>query len=91
MHTPVHAKNALKLDISSGAFFATRSCCTDRKPLWAILSLELNWTFPVKAWWVKDSLETHDLTTLSFAYAVSCESIWIGMTYAALLWLRLRH
>jgi hypothetical protein len=41
--------------------------------------------FRRKAWWVKDGHKTPDSTTSSFASVVSCESIRIGLTYAALL------
>jgi len=41
--------------------------------------------FMWKARWVKDGHKTPDSTTSSFAGVVSCESIIIGLTYAALL------
>ena len=41
--------------------------------------------FTRKARWVKDGHKTPDSTTLSFADVVSCESIWIALTYAGLL------
>jgi hypothetical protein len=41
--------------------------------------------FTRKARWVKDGHKTPDSTTSSFAGVVSCESIRIGLTYAALL------
>ncbi len=40
--------------------------------------------FTRKAWWVNDGHKTPDSSTLSFAGVVSCESIIIGLTYAAL-------
>jgi len=43
--------------------------------------------FMRKAQWVKDGHKTQDSATLSFAGVVSCESIQIALTYAALLWL----
>ena len=41
--------------------------------------------FTQEAWWVKDGHKTPDSTTSSFAGVVSCESIKVGLTYAALL------
>ena len=41
--------------------------------------------FMWKAWWVKDGHKTPDSATSSFAGVVSCESIRIGLSYAALL------
>jgi hypothetical protein len=41
--------------------------------------------FTCKAQWVKDGHKTPDLTTSSFAGVVSRKSIWIALTYAALL------
>ncbi len=41
--------------------------------------------FMQKARWVKDGHKTPDSITLSFASVVSCESMRIGLTYAALL------
>jgi hypothetical protein len=41
--------------------------------------------FTRKARWVKNGHKTPDPTTSSFAGVVSRESIWIALTYAALL------
>ena len=48
-----------------------------------IFDVKMDFTW--KAWWVKDGHKTPDSTTSSFAGVVSCESIRIGLTYAALL------
>jgi len=55
------------------------------KALGHIIVFDVKMNFTWKARWVKDGHKTPDSTTSSFAGVVSCESIRIGLTYAALL------